>query len=83
MTIYRYSAHAAGYDRGGLFPVVMAGLVGLWALAALAIGCGPELAALEVSAAKTFVSCEPANEEAAGGLLRCTAPSAATDARDI
>ena len=83
MTIFRYSARAANYDRRGLFPVVMGGLLGLWALAALAMSCGPKLADMDVPAAKAFVSCEPANNEAASGLLRCTIAPADTGAREI
>jgi hypothetical protein len=86
MTIYRFSAQAGVYDpseRGPLFPVVMAGLLGLWALAVMALVCGPKLAAMEAPPVKSFVSCEPANDVAAGGLLRCTVQAGGTVARDI
>ena len=73
MTIYRYSAWARAYDRGTLFPVVMAGLLALWALFAVAISFGPKLAALEAenAVAKEFVSCEPTTTREPGQLLRC------------
>ena len=73
MTIYRFSARARTYDRGTLFPAVMAGLLGLWALFAMAIACGPKLGALEAenAVAKEFVSCEPTTTREPGQLLRC------------
>ncbi len=76
MTIFRYSAQAGTYDRGTLFPYILAGLLGLWALVAMAIACGPKLAALEVASpsAAEFVSCQPAGPQALaapGQLFRC------------
>ena len=82
MITYRYSTRAVTHDEDGtLFPMVMAGLLGLWALIAVAISCGPKLAAVELEAemAKTFVSCEPTG----GQLLRCTAAPAITVIREI
>jgi hypothetical protein len=38
---------------------------------------------MDVPTAKAFVSCEPANNEAAGGLLRCTIAPTDTGAREI
>ena len=85
MTIHGFSARAGTYDRGTLFPVVMAGLLGLWALFAVVIACGPKLAALEVenSAARAFVSCEPATTRVPGQLLRCIVELDSGIARDI
>ena len=88
MTIFRYSAQAAIYERGALFPFIMAGLFGLWALIALAIACNPKLAVVEsASPGVTYVSCQPANAQAArapGQLLRCTIdPAAAAPGWDI
>ena len=77
MTIFRYSAQAAIYDRGALFPFIMMGLLGLWAMIALAIACNPKLAMVETvdPGAASYVSCQPANAQpskAPGQLLRCT-----------
>ena len=85
MTIYRFSAWARTYDRGTLFPVVMAGLLGLWALFAMAIACGPKLAALEAedAVAKAFVSCEPTTTREPGQLLRCIVELDSAIAKDI
>ena len=87
MTIYRFSARAGTYDRGTLFPAVMAGLLGLWALFAMAIACGPKLAALEaedaVAVAKAFVSCEPTTTREPGQLLRCIVEQDSAIAKDI
>ncbi len=85
MTIYRFSARVRTYDRGTLFPAVMAGLLGLWALFAMAIGCGPKLAALEAENAvtKAFVSCEPATTRETGQLLRCIVELGSAIAKDI
>ncbi len=84
MTIHRFSARAGTYDGGVLFPVVMAGLLGLWALFAVVIACGPKLAALEAenSAAKAFVSCEPTTT-VPGQLLRCIVELDSGIAREI
>ena len=85
MTIYRFSARARNYDRGTLFPAVMAGLMGLWALFALAIACGPKLVALEAENAgtKAFVSCEPTTTREPGQLLRCIVELDSAIAKDI
>ncbi len=77
MTIFRYSAQAGTYDRGALFPFILAGLLGLWALIAIAIASSPKLAALDVESvgAAAYVSCQPAGPQAlpaAGQLFRCT-----------
>ena len=85
MTIYRFSVRARTYDRGTLFPVVMASLLGLWALFALAIACGPKLLALEAENAvtKAFVSCETTTTREPGQLLRCIVEPDSTIAKDI
>ena len=85
MTIYRFSARARTYDRGALFPAVMAGLLGLWALFAMAIACGPNLVALEAenAVAKAFVSCEPTTDRETGQLLRCIVELDSAIAKDI
>ena len=85
MTIYRFSARARTYDRGTLFPAVMAGLLGLWALFAMAITCGPKLVALEAenAVAKAFVSCEPTTTREPGQLLRCIVEQDSVIAKDI
>ncbi len=86
MTIYRYTVRDGIIDRDALFPAVLAGLLGLWALIAIAISCGPKLAAYEAAdqTAKSFVSCEPAGAALPGGLLRCTfEPAAGASAQDI
>ena len=85
MTFYRFSARARTYDRGTLFPVVMAGLLGLWALFALAIACGPKLAALEAenAVAKAFVSCETTTTREPGQLLRCIVELDSAIAKEI
>ena len=85
MTIYRFSAWARTYDRGTLFSAVMAGLLCLWALFAMAIACGPKLAALEAenAVAKAFVSCEPATTREPGQLLRCIVELDSAIAKDI
>ncbi|NQV61679.1 MAG: hypothetical protein HQ502_18580 [Alphaproteobacteria bacterium] len=90
MTIFRYSAQAGTYDRGVLFPFIMAGLLGLWALIAVAIACHPKLAAVDAAGtgAAAYVSCQPANalaSRAPGQLLRCTIDpvAAAAPGRDI
>ena len=68
-----------------LFPAVMAGLLGLWALFAMAIACGPNLVALEAenSVAKAFVSCEPTTVREPGQLLRCIVELDSAIAKDI
>jgi len=88
MTIFRYSAQAGTYDRGAWFPFIMAGLLGLWALIAMAIACGPKLAALDAASPRAveYVSCQPANAEASrlpGQLLRCTVEPNRATGRDI
>ncbi len=90
MTVFRYAARAASYNpydphaRGALFPLVLAGLLGLWALIAMAIACNPKLVAESESQAKaSYVSCEPAGSRRPGQLLRCTVEAPATAARDI
>lgn len=88
MTIFRYSAQSAAYDRGALFPLLMAGLLGLWALIAIAIASSPKLAAIEEDhrAAGSYVSCQPAGAEAIGTpgqLLRCTVERNVTPAKEI
>jgi len=85
MTIYRFSARARIYDGGTLFPAVMASLLGLWALFALAIACGPKLVALEAENAvtKAFVSCEPTTTREPGQLLRCIVELDSAIAKDI
>ena len=85
MTIYRFSARAGTYDRGTLFPAVMAGLLSLWALFAMAIACGPKLVALEAenAAAKAFVSCEPTTTREPGQLLRCIVELDSAIAKEI
>ena len=85
MTFYRYSSRARTYARGTLFPAVLAGLLGLWALFAMAITCGPKLVALEAenAVAKAFVSCEPTTTREPGQLLRCIVQQDSTIAKDI
>ena len=85
MPIYRFSARARTYDGGALFPVVLAGLLGLWALFAMAIACGPNMAALEAENAvdKAFVSCEPTTTREPGQLLRCVVELDSAIAKDI
>ena len=85
MTFYRFSARARAYDRGALFPAVLAGLLGLWALFAMAITCGPKLVALEAenAVAKAFVSCEPTTTREPGQLLRCIVEQDSVIAKDI
>ncbi len=85
MTIYRFGARAGATERGPLFPLVMAGLLGLWALMAMAISCGPKLSAIksEASAARTYVTCEPSDGRAPGSLIRCIVEPDAANARDI
>ena len=85
MNIYRFSARARIYDSGTLFPAVMAGLLGLWALFAMAIACGPNLAAVEAenAVAKAYVSCEPATTREPGQLLRCVVGLDSTTAKEI
>ena len=85
MTIHRFSARAGTYDGGVLFPVVMAGLLGLWALFAVVIASGPKLAALEAenSATKAFVSCETTTTKVPGQLLRCIVELDSGIAREI
>ena len=85
MTIHQFSARARAYDRGALFPAVLAGLLGLWALFAMAITCGPKLAALEAenAVAKAFVSCEPTTTREPGQLLRCIVQQESAIAKDI
>ncbi|MBT3534549.1 MAG: hypothetical protein HN478_11775 [Rhodospirillaceae bacterium] len=85
MTIYRYAARAGILDRDTLFPGVMVGLLALWALIAVAISCGPKLAAVEdeSQAAKAFVSCEPTEDRAPGQLLRCVVEADTIKLRDI
>ena len=76
MTVFRFSAQAGTYDRGAMFPYILAGLLGLWALIALAISCNPKLvAATEDQGVAAYVSCQPAGPgalQAPGQLLRCT-----------
>jgi len=77
MTIFRYSARAGTHDRGALFPFVLAGCLGLWALIAMAIASGPKLAAMDVESGgeAAYVSCQPAAPHplpAAVQLFRCT-----------
>ncbi len=89
MTLFRYSPQAATHDRGALFSIIMAGLLGLWALIAMAIACSPKLAAADVRSplAAAYVSCQPVDSRASrapGQLLRCTIdPDAAAPGRDI
>ena len=90
MTVFRYAARAASYNpydphaRGALFPLVLAGLLGLWALIAMAIACNPKLVAEgESQAGASYVSCEPAGNRQPGQLLRCTVEAPAPAARDI
>ena len=85
MTIYRFSAWARTNDRGTLFPVVMAGLLGLWALFAMTIACGPKLDALETENGleKAFVSCEPTTTREQGRLLRCIVEPDSAVPKDI
>jgi hypothetical protein len=87
MTIYRYSARAAQYEQGVLFPAVLAGLLGLWALIAMAVACNPKLVAeAENQPAAAYVSCEPAEagqQGQPGQLLRCTFAPRTTAPRDI
>ena len=85
MTIHQFSARARTYDRGTLFPTVLAGLLGLWALFAMAITCGPKLVALEAenAVAKAFVSCEPTTTREPGQLLRCIVELDSAIAKDI
>ena len=85
MTIYRFSAWARTYDRGILFPIVMAGLLGLWALFAVAIAIGPKLVAVEAenAVAKALVSCEPTMTREPGQLLRCIVEQDSVIAKDI
>ena len=85
MTKYQFPARARNYDRGTLFPAVMAGLMGLWALFAMAIACVPKLAALETEnvVTKAFVSCEPATTREPGQLLRCIVELDSAIAKDI
>ena len=86
MSIYRYSARAVLYEQGALFPAVLAGLLGLWALIAMAVACNPKLVAeAENQAAVSYVSCEPAEAGQLGQpgqLLRCIVEPAAKP-RDI
>ncbi|MBT3333601.1 MAG: hypothetical protein HOK21_23590 [Rhodospirillaceae bacterium] len=92
MTVFTSNARTAAFDdRGAMFPVVMVGLLGLWALIAMAIACGPKLAAndaldniLEKPNA-AYVSCEPANtvKSEPGRLLRCTIDHRMSPVRDI
>jgi hypothetical protein len=69
MTIFRYSARAGTHDRGALFPFVLAGCLGLWALIAMAIASGPKLAAMDVESGgeAAYVSCQPGTARAASG----------------
>ena len=85
MTIYRFSARARTYDGGALFPVVLAGLLGLWALFAVAIAIGPKLVAVEAenAVAKALVSCETTTTREPGQLLRCIVQQDSTIAKDI
>ena len=85
MNFYRYSSRARTYDRGILFPIVMAGLLGLWALFAVAIAIGPKLVAVEAenAVAKAFVSCEPTTTREPGQLLRCIVELDSAIAKDI
>ena len=88
MTVFRYSAHAGTYDRGALFSFIMMGLLGMWALIAMAIACSPKLAAVDVASpsAAAYVSCQPTNSQATrapGELLRCTIEPTAAAGRNI
>ncbi len=88
MTIFRYSARAADYDRGALFPFILAGLLGLWALIAMAIACNPKLAKVDAkrAGAVAYVSCQPAAlplSQAPGQLLRCTVEPGAAPGKEI
>jgi hypothetical protein len=88
MTIFRYSARAAYYERGALFPFILAGLLGLWALIAMAIACNPKLAKVDAknAFAMTYVSCQPAAfrvSQAPGQLLRCTVEPGAAPGKEI
>jgi hypothetical protein len=89
MTIYRYAARTGTrigiIDRDVLFPSIMAGLLGLWALIAIAITCGPKLSALETQEpdVKTFVSCEATAPGMPGQLLRCIVEPAVSDSWDM
>ncbi len=83
MRIYRYSARAAQFDRDALFPAVLAGLLGLWALIAMAVDCNPKLLTEgKNQAAASYVPYEPTEARAPGKLLRCTLATA-TKPRDI
>ncbi len=67
-----------------MFPFVLAGLLGLWALIAMAIACNPKLMAeSESQTGAAYVSCEPAGNKQPGQLLRCTLEAPVTETRDI
>ena len=83
MRTYRYSARAAQFNRDALFPAVLAGLLGVWALIAMAVDCNPKLLTEgKNQAAASYVPCEPTEARAPGKLLRCTLATA-TKPRDI
>ena len=94
MNVFTNNARGAVYavnavnHRGPMFPVVMAGLLVLWALIAMAIACGPKLAASDgalkgmENPGVAYVSCEAASR-APGQLLRCTVDHRLAPVRDI
>ncbi len=84
MTIYRNSARAASFEQEGLSRLILLGLLGLWALIAMAVACNPKLVAEAENQDKaSYVSCEPAEARAPGELLRCTVQPRATKPRNI
>ncbi|MDP6346432.1 MAG: hypothetical protein QF578_15690 [Alphaproteobacteria bacterium] len=79
------AAFSVARGDGALFPVVLAGLLGLWGLGALALSCPSTLTSAEVETLqpRQYVSCQPAEDRAPGQLLRCIVETPAQRPRDI